>query len=70
MQETGSKVNLVLNALEAMSEMGEGPRGVLITTGKTGSGGVRVAVSDLGPGLAPAALEHLSEAFHTTNRTA
>jgi C4-dicarboxylate-specific signal transduction histidine kinase len=59
-------LNLVLNALEAMSEIGEGPREVLITTGKTESGGVLVAVSDSGPGLAPSALEHLFEAFHTT----
>jgi signal transduction histidine kinase len=46
--------------------MGEGPREVLITTSKTESGEVAVAVCDTGPGLAPAALEHLFEAFHTT----
>jgi C4-dicarboxylate-specific signal transduction histidine kinase len=59
-------LNLVLNALEAMREMGEGPREVLITTGKTESGDVLVAMRDSGPGLAPATLEHLFEAFHTT----
>ena len=59
-------LNLVLNAFEAMSEMGEGPREVLITTSKTESGEVAVAVCDTGPGLAPAAIEHLFEAFHTT----
>jgi C4-dicarboxylate-specific signal transduction histidine kinase len=49
-----------------MSEMSEGSRELLITTGKTESGDVFVAMRDSGPGLAPAALEHLFEAFHTT----
>ena len=59
-------LNLILNAVEAMSEMSEGSRELLITTGKTESGEVLVAVRDSGPGLAPAALEHLFKAFHTT----
>ena len=59
-------LNLILNALEAMSEMSEGPRELLITTGKTELGDVLVAVRDSGPGLAPAALEHLFKAFYTT----
>ncbi len=59
-------LNLILNALEAMSEMNEGPRDLLITTSRTGSSDVHVAVRDSGPGLKPAALERLFEAFHTT----
>ena len=59
-------LNLILNAIEAMSETSEGPRELLITTGKTESDDVLVAVRDSGPGLAPAALEHLFKAFHTT----
>ena len=47
-------LNLILNAFEAMSEMSEGPRELLITTGNTQSGDVLVAVRDSGPGLAPA----------------
>ena len=40
---------------------------MLITTGKTESGDdVLVTVRDSGPGLAPAALEHLFMAFYTT----
>ena len=52
-------LNLILNALEAMSTISEGSRGLLITTGKTESGDALVTVRDSGPGLAPAALEHL-----------
>ncbi len=59
-------LNLILNAVEAMSETSEGPRELLITTDKTKSGDVLVAVRDSGPGLAPATLENLFKAFHTT----
>jgi PAS domain S-box-containing protein len=59
-------LNLILNAIEAMSATSEGPRESLITTGKTESDDVLVAVRDSGPGLTPAALERLFEAFHTT----
>jgi C4-dicarboxylate-specific signal transduction histidine kinase len=59
-------LNLILNAIEAMSETSEGPRELLITTEKGESGDVLVAVRDSGPGLAPGALENLFKAFHTT----
>ena len=39
---------------------------MLITTGKAGSGEVLVTVRDSGPGLAPATIENLFKAFHTT----
>ena len=58
-------LNLIINAIEAMSDI-SGPRELLISTAKAGSGGVLVALRDSGPGLAPAALEHLFEAFYTT----
>ena len=59
-------LNLILNALEAMSGTSERPHELQIRAGTTESGDVLVAVRDSGPGLAPAALEHLFEAFHTT----
>ena len=59
-------LNLILNAIEAMSATSEGSRELLITKGKNESDDVLVAVRDSGPGLAPAALEHLFKAFHTT----
>jgi signal transduction histidine kinase len=57
-------LNLIANAMEVMSGMSEGSRELLISTGKAELGGVRVAVQ--GPGLAPATLERLFEAFYTT----
>jgi len=59
-------LNLILNAIEATSEMSEGSRELLVTTGKSESDDVLVAVRDSGPGLAPAALEHFFTAFYTT----
>jgi len=59
-------LNLIVNAVEAMSGVGEGSRELLISTGKAKSDGVLVAVRDSGPGLAPASLERLFGAFYTT----
>jgi PAS domain S-box-containing protein len=59
-------LNLIINAIDAMRGMNEAPRELLISTGRAESDGVLVAVRDSGPGLAPSALEHLFEAFHTT----
>jgi len=59
-------LNLIINAVEAISGVSEGVRDLLISTGKAESSGVLVAVKDWGPGLAPAGLERLFEAFYTT----
>jgi PAS domain S-box-containing protein len=59
-------LNLIINAVEAMSAASEGSRELLISTGKAESEGVLVAVRDSGPGLTPESLEHLFEAFYTT----
>jgi signal transduction histidine kinase len=59
-------LNLIINAIEAMSGVSQGPRELLISSGKAESDGVLVAVRDSGPGLAPASVEHLFEAFYTT----
>ena len=59
-------LNLIINAIEAMSGTADVPRELLISTGTAEPGGVLVAVQDSGPGLAPAALERLFEAFYTT----
>ena len=59
-------LNLLINAMEAMNAMSEGPRDLLISTAKTDSEGVLVAVRDSGPGLAPESVERLFEPFYTT----
>ncbi len=59
-------LNLIINAIEAMSGVGEGTRDLLISTRKAEPGGVLVAVMDSGPGLASANLERLFDAFYTT----
>ena len=59
-------LNLIINAIEAMSGVGEGPRELLVGSGKDDSQGVLVAVRDSGPGLDPESLDHLFTAFYTT----
>ena len=59
-------LNLIINAVEAMGGVRDGPRELLVTTGQAEPDGVLVAVRDSGPGLAPATLERLFEAFYTT----
>jgi signal transduction histidine kinase len=59
-------LNLMMNAIEAMSGAGEGPRELLVRSGIDESQGVLVAVQDSGPGLDPKSLDHLFDAFYTT----
>ena len=59
-------LNLIINAVEAMTEMGEGSRQLLIGTRKEGSDGLLVTVQDSGPGLRPDSLDNLFDPFYTT----
>jgi PAS domain S-box-containing protein len=59
-------LNLIVNAVEAMNSESNTLRKLLIVTSDDGSGGVRVAVSDWGPGVAQEAVERLFDAFYTT----
>jgi PAS domain S-box-containing protein len=59
-------LNLIINAIEAMSSGAEAPRDLLISSGRAEPGGVRVAVQDSGTGLDPASHEQLFKAFYTT----
>ena len=59
-------LNLILNAVEAMSGSSEAARELLIRTEQDGPGGVLVAVEDSGPGLKPESLDRLFDAFYTT----
>jgi C4-dicarboxylate-specific signal transduction histidine kinase len=60
-------INLIVNAVQAMSDVSEGARELLIGTGKdASSGGVLVEVRDSGPGLSPENFERVFDAFYTT----
>jgi C4-dicarboxylate-specific signal transduction histidine kinase len=59
-------LNLIINAIEAMSPHAAGARNLLIRTFKTKSGSVVVAVCDSGPGVDPANLERIFDAYFTT----
>ena len=59
-------LNLVLNAIEAMS--GEVTRELFVNTTREASHGVLLAIHDTGHGLGSAAIDHLFEAFYTTRR--
>jgi len=58
-------LNLIINAIEAMRDVGEEERELLISTGNEPDG-VSVEVRDSGPGFAPGAHERVFEAFYTT----
>ena len=59
-------LNLIINAVEAMSDVRKGPRELLISTAEDKSNGVQVEVRDSGPGLSPESLERLFDPFYTT----
>jgi signal transduction histidine kinase len=59
-------LNLMINALEAMSATNVGERTLLIRSGKTDANELCVAVQDSGPGLDAEHLEGVFEAFFTT----
>jgi PAS domain S-box-containing protein len=62
-------LNLVVNAIEAMSMAGEHYRELLVSTEKGTPDGVLVAVRDSGPGIAPESADRLFESFYTTKPT-
>jgi PAS domain S-box-containing protein len=59
-------LNLILNAIEAMSAVDDGPRELDIGTRPDESGGILITVGDSGPGVALENKEHLFEPFYTT----
>ena len=59
-------LNLILNAVEAMSSVDEGARELSISTEQSRTNGVVVAVRDSGPGIDPERIERVFDAFYTT----
>jgi PAS domain S-box-containing protein len=59
-------LNLVLNAVDAMSSIETGPRELVISAEQSRTNGVLVAVRDTGPGIDAEHRERVFEAFYTT----
>ena len=59
-------LNLIMNAIEAMSGVGEGARQLVITTRNIDEGQVQVTVEDSGTGLDPNMMPRIFEPFYTT----
>jgi signal transduction histidine kinase len=62
-------LNLIMNAIDAISGAQDGPRQILISADKVDSGGVHVRVQDSDPGIDPTQPERIFEAFYTTKAT-
>jgi PAS domain S-box-containing protein len=61
-------LNLVLNGLDAMSNVADRPRELVIETKREDAEHVCVAVRDVGVGLDPESIKKLFDAFYTTKR--
>ncbi len=59
-------LNLIVNAIVAMSGQNDAPRDLLLSTENAGPNGILVAVRDSGPGLPQENLQRLFDAFYTT----
>jgi signal transduction histidine kinase len=57
---------LIINAIEAMTGVDVGSRELQIDTSRTEPNVVLIAVRDSGPGLDPANVQRVFEAFYTT----
>jgi PAS domain S-box-containing protein len=62
-------LNLIMNAIEAMSEVSDDSRELMIGSNVDAPGGVTVTVRDSGPGLKPECIDHLFDPFYTTKPT-
>ncbi|HEX4438527.1 MAG TPA: PAS domain S-box protein [Thermoanaerobaculia bacterium] len=59
-------LNLIVNGMDAMSAVPAGGRRLLLSTGGDGDGGVELAVTDAGHGIAAELLPRLFDSFVTT----
>jgi C4-dicarboxylate-specific signal transduction histidine kinase len=59
-------LNLILNAIEAMSSVEQGSRELSISTQQAPSGEILVGVQDSGPGIDPGRLDQVFAPFYTT----
>jgi signal transduction histidine kinase len=59
-------LNLMMNALDAMKEVPDGGRRVLVRSAPSDANGIEISVEDTGAGIPPDKLEQCFEPFVTT----
>jgi PAS domain S-box-containing protein len=59
-------LNLIINAVEAMSDSSEETRQLMINTDRADPNEIRVAVQDSGPGMAAESIQRVFDPFYTT----
>jgi signal transduction histidine kinase len=59
-------LNLIMNAVEAMSSADNGERSLLVKSDLDGSSDVVIMVEDSGPGIDPDHMDRVFDAFFTT----
>jgi PAS domain S-box-containing protein len=62
-------INLVVNSIQAMADIGDRPRALLIRSRRDDAEKVLIAVTDTGAGIDPVTARRLFEAFYTTKST-
>jgi PAS domain S-box-containing protein len=62
-------LNLIMNAIEAMSDVRDDTRELVIGSNADAPDGVIVTVRDSGPGLKPESIDHIFDPFYTTKPT-
>jgi signal transduction histidine kinase len=60
-------INLILNAMDAVADVPENRRKVVVSV-ENGAGGIAIAVRDRGHGIAPDHLPKLFDSFFSTKR--
>jgi len=59
-------LNLIFNAIEAMTDLDDDVRELMVRTDFNPAEGLAVTITDSGPGIAPEDRERIFESFHTT----